>query len=30
LDNFIPFIAWIGENEVKDGVVTLKCTYTGV
>ena len=23
-------MAWIGENEVKEGVVTLKCMYTGV
>ena len=23
-------MAWIGENEIKEGFVTLKCMYSGV
>lgn len=28
LENTVPFIIWIGEDEIKNGKVKLKCCYT--
>jgi len=25
LENYIPFMIWIGEDEITKGIVTLKC-----